>query len=133
MKIPFYSSLALHVSTVFSHANTVRITRKINGGTLTCCDGKSFISLNHQNHRIQENHKQNGHTENFGLCQLIDEHSKLASVLKGLWNMLMVSSFHNQSFFLSPQNLQRAKSSTEVVLTCSCVGGHFENNGRERN
>ena len=54
---------------------------EINEGAITCFDGKSFISLNHQNHGVQKNHKQNAYTENFGLCQLIDEHSKLASVL----------------------------------------------------
>ena len=73
-------------------------------GPLTCPDGNSFISLNHQNSRVQENHKQNAPTENFGLCELIDEHSKLSRVLKGLWNMVMISFHDRLSFFL--QNLQ---------------------------
>ena len=54
---------------------------EINQGRITCFDGKSFISLNYQNPRVEKNHKQNAYTENFGLCQFIDEHSKLASVL----------------------------------------------------
>lgn len=69
--------------------------------TPTCFHRKRFIGLNDQNYSVEKYYKQNTDTEYFRLCQVIDKHSELSSVLKRLGNVLMVlASFHGLSLGL---------------------------------